>query len=215
MLTSTAAFFAVIPSLLALIHVVFTALYLLPDNPLKESFGRGVKSYMEPWFQQDWHLFSPNPPTGFSRLWGRCWLREGGWSPWIDPVALVQTSHDSMRVSGHGKLLRNLRSVGDELQFRYESQVADCNPDAKDAFKRAKITSCSGARIQESAGTSEEGERARRVILSACSRAFGEVDVSRVEAKIAQFKVTPWSQRGKVRAPIYDGEVDLPLRGKQ
>jgi hypothetical protein len=48
-------------------HALAVAVYLLPPSPLKERFGGPVTSYVNTLFRQNWHLFSPNPGTTFSR----------------------------------------------------------------------------------------------------------------------------------------------------
>ncbi|NWF29637.1 hypothetical protein HW130_25850 [Streptomyces sp. PKU-EA00015] len=44
-----------------LFHFGMTALHNSPFNPVRERYDEQIHAYMSPYFQQDWHLFAPNP----------------------------------------------------------------------------------------------------------------------------------------------------------
>lgn len=49
-------------------HFGMTALYNTPFNPIREQYDEQIRSYMSPYFGQDWHLFAPNPISEDSGL---------------------------------------------------------------------------------------------------------------------------------------------------
>ncbi|MEN8649570.1 DUF5819 family protein [Streptomyces sp. 21So2-11] len=46
-----------------LFHFSMTALHHTPFNPIREQHDDKIQAYMSPYFQQDWHLFAPEPVT--------------------------------------------------------------------------------------------------------------------------------------------------------
>lgn len=47
---------------LVLAHTVVIALWAGPKNPIKEAIGTSkIRSYVNPVFEQDWHIFAPTP----------------------------------------------------------------------------------------------------------------------------------------------------------
>ncbi|MFJ7181075.1 DUF5819 family protein [Streptomyces massasporeus] len=42
-------------------HFTMTALHHTPFNPIREKHDDKIRAYMAPYFQQDWHLFAPEP----------------------------------------------------------------------------------------------------------------------------------------------------------
>lgn len=45
-----------------LIHTVLIALWVAPMTPAREQFGNDrLRSYVMPWFEQNWSIFAPNP----------------------------------------------------------------------------------------------------------------------------------------------------------
>ncbi|MEJ8655471.1 MULTISPECIES: DUF5819 family protein [Streptomyces] len=42
-------------------HFGMTALHHMPFNPIREKHDDKIRAYMTPYFQQDWHLFAPDP----------------------------------------------------------------------------------------------------------------------------------------------------------
>ena len=48
-------------SIALLMHFFIIALKLLPDNPINHQNKFQIRSYVDPFFSQNWNLFSPNP----------------------------------------------------------------------------------------------------------------------------------------------------------
>lgn len=194
---------------LALVHAGLTLAYLLPDNPLTFSVDSLVSGYMEPWFQQDWRLFSPTPPVGFDRLWGRCRMDQERWTPWFDPATPLQRTHEVFRISGHGKQLRQVRSVGEELLQEYSIAVKECESAPSESVEPLCATQ---RELQSRVLSSAPGKRARDLMTLACSSRFG-VQPAALELKLMKFVVAPWSKRGSGEHPKLVGESTLVWEG--
>src|SRR4051794_4233898 len=67
---------------LFIIHFVFILIYMLPSGPLNDLTHPIVSKYIEPIFEQRWHLFAPEPLTFSSRVIAKC----SDSSDWIDPT---------------------------------------------------------------------------------------------------------------------------------
>lgn len=58
-------------SLIVVVVGVFglcTALYNFPDSTVKSRIDPAVNTVVQPWFEQDWHLFAPTPSTSNTHL---------------------------------------------------------------------------------------------------------------------------------------------------
>ncbi|MFT3765949.1 MAG: DUF5819 family protein [Minicystis sp.] len=84
-----------------LFHMVMTALYLGPSNLARDGLGDLVTRYMQPFFIQNWHLFSPNPGVNTYKLWVDC--NDDG--QWTDTWIALQKKHENDRFAGLAKLL--------------------------------------------------------------------------------------------------------------
>jgi hypothetical protein len=123
---------AVAVGALFVVHVVATALYLLPRNPLSAAWDGPVRAYMEPLFSQRWLLFAPEPATNSLKLWSRYECR-GAWTRWRDPAEPLLAEHQRNRLSPAGKLLyisnglaRELSITSGQLSIKYRCRDAKC-----------------------------------------------------------------------------------------
>lgn len=58
-----------VPMALGLGYCVTTAAYNFPPSPLKVRIQPALNTAMEPYFNQSWRLFAPNPPNGNYAGW--------------------------------------------------------------------------------------------------------------------------------------------------
>src|SRR4051794_40035543 len=57
------------------LHFSLTCLYLTPLNPVKVALLPYIATYIEPFFQQRWELFAPNPLVDTRMLLIACRVR--------------------------------------------------------------------------------------------------------------------------------------------
>lgn len=99
-------------------HLACTILYLLPRNPLSNTYQPLTSRYMEPIFSQSWQLFAPEPATYSLKLWYR-YDRGNGWTDWRDPIHSLVAAHQHNRFSANGKLLRIYEHMTSEVAQVY------------------------------------------------------------------------------------------------
>lgn len=135
---------AVIVGGVLVVHIVCTALYLLPQNPLTGYWSEPVHRYMEPLFAQRWLLFAPEPATNSLKLWSR-YQCGGSWTRWRDPAAPLLATHQRNRLSPTGKLLyisnslaRDLSSTSMELALRLQCRDEQCEKRRKAEVRRSQ-----------------------------------------------------------------------------
>lgn len=125
---------------LFVVHVVCTALYLLPRNPLSAAWDGPVRAYMEPLFAQRWLLFAPEPATNSLKLWSR-YECAGAWTRWRDPAAPLLAVHQRNRLSPAGKLLYISNGIARELSIT-SGQIAiklNCHDPQCEAKRKAEV----------------------------------------------------------------------------
>jgi Family of unknown function (DUF5819) len=125
------------------LHVVFTASYLMPPNPLKNKVSSVVQSYMGNLFYQNWHLFSPNPGIRYSRIEVACsaGIQAKPEFNWEDIESQKQRVHEATRILGVSKSLQYYRHAGDTLWNRFVAEYQNCkitNPESKECIKSSK-----------------------------------------------------------------------------
>lgn len=96
-------------------HIFSTCVYLLPNNYLKKYIGRYVHAYMDTFFYQNWHLFSPNPGVSYKRIWLKCEYSNAVNNNWIDPLEALQRKHETYRILYYGKLLYYYKDIIDSF----------------------------------------------------------------------------------------------------
>lgn len=67
---------------LFVVHFGLIGLYMLPEGPLKNSLHSKTVFYVEPLFEQRWHMFAPDPLSFSARAIFKC----DGEETWTDPT---------------------------------------------------------------------------------------------------------------------------------
>ncbi len=166
---------------LAVAHVLATLLYLMAESPVRRLAQGAVDAYMSPLFEQDWHLFAPDPLIASLDLAVRC--RSAGpagtveTSPWFQVSAEYNRRHDRDRLGGTQRLKRAfsynyLRFGGTDPRIDAE-RLAQGGQDADPAARRLG-----------------------RLASEACRRAVGEERLTLVQARV---RSTP------TLTPVVDG----------
>jgi hypothetical protein len=123
------------------IHVVCTAAYLMPQNPMSRYYLPLVERWVDPLFSQRWLLFAPEPATNSLKLWTR-YECGGRWTGWRDPAAALMERHQKNRLSSAGKLLYISNNLARELSRETADAVIryKClNDPACDARRNAEV----------------------------------------------------------------------------
>ncbi|MGW0753214.1 DUF5819 family protein [Streptomyces sp. NPDC002587] len=74
-------------------HFSMTALHHTPFNPIREKHDDKIRAYMAPYFQQDWHLFAPEPVSEDSGYLVRAQVKKPDGSVETTQWADVTTPH--------------------------------------------------------------------------------------------------------------------------
>ena len=98
------------------LHLLATILFLMPGNILKNRFASFAEYYMTQFFNQDWHLFAPNPGTTSTKMWVRCEMNGNEWTEYGDPAWPTLQAHYRNRFSPAAKLLYIYRAIPDQLK---------------------------------------------------------------------------------------------------
>jgi hypothetical protein len=133
-------------------HMLVTAFYLSPKNPIKTKLNSYLQKYMGPLFYQNWHLFSPNPGTKFIRLQALC--KNEISSNWIQPMGNIEKSHQLTRILGSGKVLYYYREIGEDLWNQTTSRFHECSKN-KIGTQGTVIEECQRQAIENSQGAFE------------------------------------------------------------
>ena len=182
-------FFAFSIGLFATWHVVATVLYLVPQNPLSKHYDNVVRLYMSPLFDQNWHLFSPNPITRTERIIVRCETDAGQKSGWIEPSNAALERHTKLLgVTGRSYVLRTYLGLAREISEEIERRAMKCGQDSSCVEKVP-------------AGLIEEPRFAHvnRYATEACHGWSNET--VRAEIQLASLGAQPYSKRAQAWSP--------------
>jgi Family of unknown function (DUF5819) len=100
----------VLTGLWLIVHFLFTAVYVTPQNPLKAMTSPVVLPYMNTAFRQVWTLFAPNPVRSNNSVLVKCLHQkaEDKTSPWLDLARPLWTAHQHNRFSAYDRLSRTI-----------------------------------------------------------------------------------------------------------
>ena len=174
-------------------HVLATALYLLPNNPLTPYYSATISSYMDPVFSQNWQLFAPEPATSSLQLWYRCKNSpEKNWSSWKDPVKNLLEEHRENRFTFRGKLTYVYQSIARNSLNDYVTQrerfFKNCSKDSSCRFPEVDFYKSSSYQL------------ARRFTKDLCQKEgfYGKAQFQIVKAFTKNFSQRHLVNHGKV-----------------
>ena len=96
------------------------------------SLGNISKRYTEPFFIQNWHLFSPRPATHDLRLYTRYKSKGEEWTDWSWLQEDLLREHHKFRGTTHGKLLYIFMGMSRELNNTYLDQLEEAVSEGKE-----------------------------------------------------------------------------------
>ena len=111
-------------ALFLLIHVLFTLLYVLPENMVAPSVKARAGRYINPLFDQGWALFAPVPQVN-KKVYVSYLQDNKQWSKWEDPFRSYLNKHQSNRFTANGKMVLISSTTLHYLHFENEALLKD------------------------------------------------------------------------------------------
>ncbi|WP_129669862.1 DUF5819 family protein [Phytoactinopolyspora endophytica] len=110
-------------------HLAATAIFVGPDNVAKETWEEPLDSYMEPFFQQNWSLFAPNPIGTERILYVRGWYDAERATEWVNVSEL-----ETQAAITHNLFASRAGKVTIQLASRIGRQHGKLNSDEQEAL---------------------------------------------------------------------------------
>ena len=181
-----------------LFHFVVTCVYLAPLNPVRLHFSAPIQAYMGTFFQQNWHLFAPDPVSSNLSLLGKCRVAEQE-SSWLDITAATLAPVHANRLSpfsAHAHLQLNvLRMYTWGLPAAIDARILkSCAAFPSDGDERAIPGHCESLRERQGAARERAKVMIGRLLVDAC-RDAGWPNVEHVNARIALLIFPRFSKR--------------------
>ncbi len=184
-------------------HALMTAVYLSPPNLLKAAVGPTSAQYMNRFFYQNWHLFSPNPGIATTRLWVRCQI-DGQWSGWAEPMEKIQDEYYGNRFSGKGKVLYVYNGIPMLLAKAFDQ--------AQDACLQKGGGRCPDNEVRQMLKSTDRYLLAQRYAKSVCELEGAKDGSFSYQFKIMTFEPMKYSERAQgekwssVKETVFDVE---------
>lgn len=101
------------------IHVLFTLLYVLPDNMVPGSLKQKSNVYISSLFNQGWALFAPTPQVN-KKVYASYLGKDKQWSAWQNPFKKYMEAHQQHRFTANQKIVLMQSSTLHYLWFENE-----------------------------------------------------------------------------------------------
>ncbi|MDU0329070.1 DUF5819 family protein [Paenibacillus sp. 3LSP] len=131
----------VLLAIFSVFHFSVIVLHAGPINPISAKLQSQINAYVTPFFQQNWHLFAPNPVTTNFKLYVKVRYTEPGKneiveSKWLDMVSPMLKKNEETLFSPYNRLIRlgsgyvhELKLGGhDELTYELLNTITDDSP---------------------------------------------------------------------------------------
>ncbi|WP_027954895.1 DUF5819 family protein [Halobacillus kuroshimensis] len=175
-------------------HLVITALYLTPFNPVKAKYSFAVNAYMEPLFSQNWRLFAPNPASTNNQFMVRAQFADGGTSDWLDLTTFMIDKNQANRFTPYNRLVRIQRGAftslyqTDEVTLKISQKIEEKNLDREDYDH-----------LLENERTQKKDEYAQealnRYAQSYVRSVYPEKDIEKTQIIMQETKAVPFSEK--------------------
>jgi len=187
-------FFCAIVSALGLFGLC-TVVFNLPESTVKSRVSPVINAVMEPWFDQDWHLFAPTPATSNSQLMVSAQLRSSDGSIVEMPAFDVQEPLEDLAKTNHF-LPTNLPMItlaARQQMSQYARELADImgGPPAGRDEMHAELDH----RYQDTL------DQLRRFMSRCAQDRFGAAHIVAVRGTFTETPVTPFSKRDETNPP--------------
>ena len=98
-------------------YIIALAIYLFPLNPATLHIKSKVTYFMDRFFYQDWHLFSPDPSQRTVQMYIKCGKSRN--ADWFNPIQRLQKAHEGNRFSLKSLYYRQYNYIVTELRSSY------------------------------------------------------------------------------------------------
>ncbi|WP_166355451.1 DUF5819 family protein [Phytoactinopolyspora limicola] len=188
------------------IHFLMTFLWNAPDNPVKEALREEVNGYIQPFFQQNWSLFAPNPVSSESELLLRARTEDPvtgdiRTTEWVSPTQLewsvVRGNPAPSRVSRlSANMHRRLNSAWNRLNDEQKEIVADDYEDMDVWTPLADdLIEAQGGQTSSRVATIVRADRVASGYSTQVARALWGDDVVAVQFRLQRTPVPSWEDR--------------------
>ncbi|CAN95603.1 putative secreted protein [Sorangium cellulosum So ce56] len=203
------------PALLAAalcFHFAMTLAYLTPQNPLQLRFARLISGYMNPFFEQNWHLFAPDPITDTRLVMVACRLNEPDGSTtetgWTDITTPYWESHLENRLGPATRLGRSVTGAARMIytvdptslqmakkldQQRARAQAGGGGAEAPDAQVAERLRD--EVKKEQDAGVQLGKSVLERAGSAHCDSLYGRSRTAAVRLRLAVLKFPRFSRR--------------------
>lgn len=191
-------------ALLLLFHFGMTVLYLLPLSPIKLAILPTLEGYIQPFFEQRWELFAPNPIVDTRLLLVACRVADDAGQvqerPWMNVSSPLRALKERYRLTAADRIDRAQMTAmhllferGDVLTDKLQAHPED-TPEYRKAIELIE---------QRRKSRQELGrELMARMASVECDRVHGAGRTKEVRVRQVTVKSPPFSQRW---SPLEEG----------
>ncbi|MEO7735563.1 MAG: DUF5819 family protein [Kofleriaceae bacterium] len=190
----------VLPGILGgvlVLHFAITLVYLTPLNPIKIELLPYVSQYMQPFFQQRWDMFAPNPLVDTRMLLISCRTKnehgELEERPWSNMTAPLRAQKERYRLTPADRIDR-AQMAAIHLLYEKPDVLADKlinTPEDTPEYKSAVELIERERKAKEALGT----DLMARVASAECDRLYGPAHTTAVRTRMVVIKSPPFSKR--------------------
>ena len=189
----------------ATVHCGLVGIHLLPDSPLRRTFEPAISGYVVQFWQQNWHLFSPNPGTSSSQLFVKC-TRLNSVTPWLDTTSGMRKNSFSHLIGPYPKM----RYIHNSIQDQMTRTIADITSvkcgENKAAIPTESYTKCymsNQSEIETQLKKTDSYKIASRFALDSCESFLNTKGPTLIEMRVFNNFVFPFSERDKIGTRRY------------
>ena len=172
-----------------------TVVYNLPESTVKSRVSPVISAVMEPWFDQDWHLFAPTPGTSNSHLMVSAQLRSPDGSIVEMPAFDVQEPLEDLAKNNHflPTKLAGITLSAQQQMSQYAQELADImgGPPAERDVMHAELDHRYQATL----------DQLRRLMSRCAQDRFGTARIVAVRGTFTETPITPFSKRYETNPP--------------
>lgn len=188
------------------IHFGVTFLFNAPDNPVKDALGDEVSGYIQPFFQQNWSLFAPNPINSEDELLVRAQVLdpdsgETTTTDWVSATRLewqlIENNPFPSRASRlSSNLHRRLDSAWRQLSTDQQSVLAEDFSYVTDWGQITdRLAGQSGGTVTADVATMVRADRVATAYATQFATAHWGEDVQAVQYQLSRTPVPRWQER--------------------